>query len=118
MPRIPDEELVRIKRETDLPALVRESGVELARHGKDWLGLCPWHRDRDPSLVVSPDKGLWQCMGACRTGGSALDWVMKSRGVGFREAAELLQRRLGTAPIEAPSPAAALTPAISEGERG
>jgi DNA primase catalytic core len=117
MPRIPEQELERIKRDTDLLALVRESGVELARHGKDWLGLCVHHRDTSPSLVVSPEKGLWQCLGACHTGGSAIDWVMKSRGVGFREAAELLQRRLGTAPLAAPSSVAAPASPISEGER-
>ena len=42
MARIPDEEIARIKRETDLVALVRSRGVELGKHGtKDWVGRCP-----------------------------------------------------------------------------
>jgi DNA primase catalytic core len=116
MARIPDHELARLKRSTDLLALVRESGVELTRHGKDWLGLCPFHEDREPSLVVSPEKAVWHCLGACRSGGSAIDWVMRSRGVGFREAAEALRGRAGAAP-----PVAAITeppaPPLCEGER-
>jgi hypothetical protein len=43
MARIPAEEIERIKRETDLAALVQASGVLLRRHGADLLGLCPFH---------------------------------------------------------------------------
>jgi hypothetical protein len=91
MARIPQDELDRLKRETDLVALVRARGVELERHGKDLLGLCPWHDDKDPSLVVTPDKGLWNCLGACGAGGTVVDWVMKAEGVSFRHAVEILR---------------------------
>jgi DNA primase catalytic core len=117
MARIPDEELARIKRETDLLALVRESGVELRRHGKDWLGLCPLHRDREPSLVVSPERGLWHCLGACQAGGSAVDWVMRTRGVGFLEAALELRRRLGEVSNGSPSTSPSPPPAVAS-DRG
>jgi len=65
MARIPKEEIERLKRETDLAALVRASGVELAPHGAngDLIGRCPLHDDRTPSLVVTPAKGLWHCLG-------------------------------------------------------
>ncbi len=53
---LPEAEVERLKRETDLVGLVEGSGVELRRHGKDWLGLCPFHDDREPSLVVTPGK--------------------------------------------------------------
>ena len=91
MARIPEVELERLKRSVDLVALVRRSGVELRRQGKDWAGLCPFHDDREPSLVVTPSKGLWRCLGACSAGGSVIDWVMRSETVGFREAVERLQ---------------------------
>lgn len=90
MARIPETTLRRLKSETDLLGLVRESGVELRRHGSDWLGLCPFHDDHDPSLVVSPGKGLWHCLGACSAGGSVIDWVMRRDGVSFRHAVEQL----------------------------
>ena len=91
MARIPDEEIERLKREVSLQRLVEARGIELKRHGADLLGLCPFHDDREPSLVVSPKKNLWHCLGACRTGGSVIDWVMKAQGVSFRHAVELLR---------------------------
>ena len=44
-----------------------------------------------PSLVISPQKNLWHCLGACQTGGSVIDWVMRAEGVSFRHAVELLR---------------------------
>jgi DNA primase len=96
MARIPDAELERLKRETDLVALVQASGVDLRRHGADLVGRCPFHEDRGPSLVVTPAKGLWHCLGACQAGGSAIDWVMRTEKVSFRHAVELLLQRAGT----------------------
>ncbi len=96
MARIPDEVVERVKREVSLARLVELAGVELARQGKDLVGCCPFHEDRSPSLVVSPEKNLWHCMGACQTGGSPIDWTMRCEGVSFRHAVELL--RDGVAP--------------------
>jgi DNA primase len=89
--RIPDEELERLKAETSLERLVESAGVELRRAGADLVGCCPFHDDREPSLVVSPGKNLWHCMGACQAGGSVIDWVMRAEGVSFRHAVELLR---------------------------
>jgi DNA primase len=65
MARIPDEEIERLKRETSLEALARARGIELRRHGANLVGLCPWHSDKSPSLVISPapGKNLWHCLG-------------------------------------------------------
>jgi DNA primase len=98
MARIPDEEIERLKREISLERLVEARGVKLTRHGADLLGLCPFHDDREPSLVVSPKKNLWHCLGACQTGGTVIDWVMKSHGVSFRHAVELLRADVALAP--------------------
>jgi len=91
MARIPQDELERLKKETDLAALVRAHGVELRRHGgKDLIGRCVFHDDHKPSLVVSPDKNLFHCLG-CGAAGSVVDWVMQTEGVSFRHAVELLR---------------------------
>ena len=94
MPRIPDHELERLKREISLVRLVETRGIALKPHGRDLLGLCPFHDDHEPSLVISPDKNLWHCLGACQCGGSVIDWVMKAEGVSFRHAVELLRNDL------------------------
>ena len=91
MARIPDEVIERLKGEVSLARLVEAAGIGLKRHGADLLGLCPFHDDHEPSLVISPEKNLWHCLGACQTGGSVIDWMMKSEGVSFRHAVELLQ---------------------------
>ncbi|MCD4749914.1 MAG: toprim domain-containing protein [Thermoanaerobaculales bacterium] len=90
MARIPDHELNRLKRDTDLAALVRSRGVKLKPQGKDLVGLCVLHDDKSPSLVVTPSKNLWHCLG-CGQGGSVVDWVMKTEGVSFRHAVEILR---------------------------
>ena len=66
MPRIADEEIERLKKEAPLEALVAASGVELRKAGADLVGRCPFHDDREPSLVVSPGKNLWHAWGPAR----------------------------------------------------
>ncbi len=91
MARIPDGEIQRLKTEISMERLVTSFGVELKRHGAELLGRCPFHDDKTPSLVVSPKTNLWHCLGKCNIGGSTIDWVMKTQGVSFRHAVELLK---------------------------
>ena len=63
MPRIPEETIERLKQEVSLERLATARGVKLTRHGADLIGLCPFHDDRQPSLVISPKKNLWHCLG-------------------------------------------------------
>ncbi len=93
MARMMDGELEKLKQEVSLLDLVQAYGVKLQKKGKDFIGLCPFHDDHSPSLVISPDKNLWHCMGACQEGGSVIDWVMKSEGVSLRHAVEILKQR-------------------------
>jgi DNA primase len=92
MPRIPDDDIQRVKQGTDLAALIRSRGVELKKHGtKDVIGRCPFHDDRDtPNLIVSPDKGLYHCM-SCGAAGNAIQFVQRFDGISFRHAFELLR---------------------------
>ncbi len=101
MARIPPEEIDRLKREVSLVRLIESRGVELRLHGADLIGLCPFHEDHAPSLVVSPAKNLWHCLGACQAGGSVIDWVMRSEGVSFRHAVELLREDILSLPPRA-----------------
>ncbi|MDJ0766875.1 MAG: CHC2 zinc finger domain-containing protein, partial [Myxococcota bacterium] len=101
MTRIADEEVNRLKEGISLERLVTARGVVLRKRGEELIGLCPFHEDHSPSLVVNPSKNLWNCLGACQTGGTVIDWVMKSEGVSFRHAVELLRRdALSSGPFE------------------
>ena len=90
MARIPDAEIERLKNEVSVQRLVEASGIELKKSGKDWAGQCPFHEDATASLVVTPAKNLWHCFG-CGLGGGSIDWVMKTHGISFRHAVELLR---------------------------
>jgi DNA primase len=96
--RIPDDDIERLKRDVALERLVQTDGVELSRHGADLIGRCPFHNDKTPSLVITPKKNLWHCLGACQAGGSVIDWVMRSRKVSFRHAVEILNGEAASVP--------------------
>jgi DNA primase catalytic core len=91
MARIPESEVERLKKEISVQRLAEARGVKLTRQGANLVGKCPFHDDRTPSLIITPATNLWHCMGACNTGGSVIDWVMKTDGVSFRHAVELLR---------------------------
>lgn len=63
--------------------------VELHQKGKDLWGRCPFHSDTNPSFKVSPERQRFRCFG-CGTSGDVLEYVMKQRGVDFKEAVEIL----------------------------
>ena len=107
MARLSDSELTRIKTTVSLQRLVESSGVVLKPHGDNLIGHCPFHEDKTPSLVVTPSKNLWHCLGACQCGGSVIDWVMKKEKASFRYAVELL--REGILPLVADSGAGQTT---------
>jgi DNA primase len=90
MPRIPQNDIERLKEEVSVARLVEASGIELKKTGKDLAGRCPFHEDDTASLIVTPAKNLWHCFG-CQIGGGPIDWVMKRNGVSFRHAVELLR---------------------------
>ena len=95
MARIPQEDIDRLKQQVDLVALVRSYGVQLNGGGENLMGLCPFHDDHDPSLAVTPDKQLWNCLGACKAGGDAYEWVKRAEKVSFHHAYEILRERYG-----------------------
>jgi DNA primase catalytic core len=101
---VPQAELERLKEQLSLVSLVQSHGVELRKAGADLVGRCPFHDDRTPSLVVSPGKNLWHCLGACQAGGSVVDWVMRAQGVSFRHAVELLRDGMPAGPSSSTSP--------------
>ena len=75
--------------------LVEAQGHTLRRQGKDVAIRCPFHEGDDtPSLVISPASNLFHCF-ACEAAGSVIDWVMRTRGVSFRFACEILSNDAG-----------------------
>jgi DNA primase len=90
MARIPDEQIERLKQEVSLVRLVESQGYKPKRQGRDYVIRCPFHEDNTPSLVISPANNLYHCFG-CGAAGSVIDWTMKTQGLSFRHAVELLR---------------------------
>ena len=67
----------------------------LQRAGSRYKGLCPFHNERTPSFIVSPDRGMWHCFGACGTGGDVFEFLMRKENLTFYEALETLARETG-----------------------
>jgi DNA primase catalytic core len=92
MPLVPDDLKERLKREVSIQRLAEARGIKLQRHGKELIGLCPFHDDHSPSLNIDPAQNVWHCKGACGEGGDVIKWVMRAEGVSFKHALELLKR--------------------------
>lgn len=85
------KELVRAN--TNLVDLVSETvALKPLRGGADYVGLCPFHQDRNPSLHVYPDRQSYRCW-VCEAGGDVFRWVMEIERLPFPLAIESLARR-------------------------
>ena len=103
MPYVPQDVKERIKREVSIQRLAEARGIKLVRSGKELIGLCPFHDDRNPSLNIDPAQNVWSCKGACGEGGDVILWVMRAEGISFHHALEMLKRdhfSLAVGPIQ------------------
>ncbi len=73
--------------------------LNLKRVGRTHMALCPFHPDRNPSLSVDLERGLWYCF-ACHEGGDIFTFLMRIESISFIEALKLLASEVG---IEFPS---------------
>lgn len=73
----------------DIMAVMEREGIELKRRGRDFWAPCPFHDDKNPSFKVNPELQKWYCFSESR-GGDVIDFIMKRRGVSFKEAVNIL----------------------------
>jgi len=83
----------QVRQATDIVELVGKY-LDLRRQGRHFVGLCPWHNDRKPSLTVNPDRQTWKCW-VCDIGGDVFSFIMQKEGCDFREAIQMLADRAG-----------------------
>jgi DNA primase len=86
-------DLDEIRNRLDIVELVSDY-VTLKRAGQNYKGLCPFHGEKTPSFMVSPQKQIYHCFG-CGAGGDVFSFIMKYEGMEFRDAMELLAKRAG-----------------------
>lgn len=95
--QIREEVLERIKQENDIVDIISEN-VRLKKSGRNYVGLCPFHNDKSPSLSVSQDKQIYKCF-SCGEAGNVITFVMKYKKLTFQEAAKYLADKAGI-PLE------------------
>ncbi len=91
--RYSDELLDEIKSKNDIIDIVSQY-VILKRSGRNYMGLCPFHKEKSPSFCVSPDKQIFHCFG-CGVGGNVIHFIGKIENLNFIESLELLANRAG-----------------------
>lgn len=93
MLRYSDELIDEIRNANDIVDVISQY-VVLKRSGRNFFGLCPFHKEKSPSFSVSPDKQIFHCFG-CGVGGNVFHFVSKIENVDFRETVEILAERAG-----------------------
>lgn len=79
--------------------------VRLTRKGREWQGLCPFHKEKSPSFSVVEDKGFFHCFG-CGAHGNAIDFVMRVENLEFTDALQRLEELTGILAPRREGPAA------------
>lgn len=82
-----------VKARTNIVDVIGER-VTLKKAGRHLKALCPFHSEKTPSFIVSPERAVWKCFG-CGKGGSVIDFVMEYEHVDFVEALESLAEKAG-----------------------
>ena len=96
--RYSDELIDEIRNKNDIVDIISQY-VTLKRSGRNFFGLCPFHKEKSPSFSVSPDKQIFHCFG-CGVGGNVFHFIQKIENINFLEALEQLANNAG---IDLPS---------------
>lgn len=87
------DEVEEIRRRIDIQDLIA-SYLTLKKAGANYRCLCPFHNEKTPSMMVSPEKQIFKCFG-CGEGGDVFSFVMKMENLEFPEALKMLAERAG-----------------------
>ena len=98
MKAINNEVIEAVRHRANILEVVSEA-VVLKRVGKDYKGLCPFHKEKTPSFYVNPEKGIFKCFG-CGEGGDVFTFVQKAKGWEFLEGVRQLANQYGVSLVE------------------
>ena len=90
---IPEETIEKIREEADLVEVIGEF-VKLEKKGTSFMGLCPFHDDRNPSLSVSPAKKIYKCF-SCGASGNVFTFIQNYRNISYPEAVRYVGEKVG-----------------------
>ena len=93
MANISYEEILSIQRKANIVDIIRDY-VPLTQRGKNYFGICPFHDDHNPSMSVSPEKGVYKCF-VCGNAGNVFNFVMEYEKVSFYESVKIVADKIG-----------------------
>ncbi len=91
--KVSEQKLNEIRSRVNIVDVI-SSYVALKRHGKNYLGLCPFHQEKTPSFVVSEQKQIFNCFG-CHVGGDVFKFVKEYKSISFLEAVQEIAESVG-----------------------
>lgn len=89
-----DNPVEEIKKKIDIIDFIG-SFITLKKTGRNFKAVCPFHQEKTPSFVVSPERQIWHCFGACQDGGDVIKFLMKWENITFFEALKELAEKTG-----------------------
>ena len=89
-----ENQIEEIKKKIDTVEFI-SSFITLKKAGRNFKAVCPFHQEKTPSFVVSPERGIWHCFGACGEGGDVIKFLMKWENITFIEALRELAKKTG-----------------------
>lgn len=90
---IPDNIIDQVRDRTDIVEVI-SAYIPLKKIGRNYKTTCPFHNEKTPSFIVSPDKQIYHCFG-CGAGGNVFSFLMKHENIEFPEAVEMLAGKAG-----------------------
>ncbi|MBI4089207.1 MAG: DNA primase [Candidatus Levybacteria bacterium] len=88
------DEVSQIREKIDLVSFILEY-VPLKKMGRNFKAICPFHNEKTPSFIVSPERQIWHCFGGCNKGGDVYTFLMEYEKLEFIEALRILAKRTG-----------------------
>lgn len=87
------DQVTQVREKTDIVALISEY-IALRQVGRNFKTNCPFHGEKTPSFVVSPQRQIWHCFG-CQKGGDVFTFLMEYESIEFPEALKILAHKAG-----------------------
>jgi len=89
-----ETQIDEVKKKIDIVEFIG-SLITVKKAGRNFKAVCPFHNEKTPSFVISPDRQIWHCFGACQDGGDVIKFLMKWENITFAEALQQLAEKAG-----------------------
>jgi DNA primase len=93
---ISEDIIERVRLSNNIESVIREYLPDLKRAGRNWKACCPFHSEKTPSFVVSPEKGIFKCFG-CNAVGDVFKFIMLADNISWVESVKKLAKKVSIA---------------------